>query len=370
MVIAVNIRSLPGNEAWNALVEETLLRLAARHPRMQLVFITDHLKVPVPDMRNVRYHRLPKPAHSPLAIAWWYNLRLPPLLRSFRADLVLQCTGITTQRTGIPQCLLLHDVHSLQQQGWLPKTYQRFMRKSLPGFLRTAALVLTTGQPSMNIAQQYLPVEAGKIKSWLPMPAPLKAPADAESREAVKNQYAGGYEYFVCQAAVHPRNRLLLLLKAFSLFKKRMKSGMRLVIITGPLPAKDAWVDSLRLYKYRSELQLVQDPAEAEHIVAAAYACIQLSPLPADIIRSQACWSAGVPVITTDEEPAHELMGNAALFIGTDDPAELAAQMMAVYRDENLYRQVAAAGRQSWQESIGANSDEQLYTFLRSLQKA
>jgi len=370
MVIAVNIRSLPGNEAWNALVEESLLRLAAHHPRMQLVFITDRLEVPVPDMRNVRYHQLPKPAHSPLAIAWWYNLRLPRLLRSLQATGVLQCTGITTPRTRIPQCLLLHDVHSIQQQGWLPKTYQRFISKSLPGFLRTASLVLATGQPSMNIAQQYLTGEAGKIKSWIPMPAPLTTLADAESREGVKNQYAGGYEYFVCRAAVHPRSRLLLLLKAFSLFKKRMKSGMRLVIITGPLPAKDAWVDSLRLYKFRSELQLVQDIAETDRILSAAYACIQLSPLPADIIGSQACWSAGVPVITTDEEPAHELMGNAALFAGTDDPAELAAQMMAVYRDENLYKQLAAEGRRSWQESIGAGSDEQLYTFLRSLQKA
>jgi hypothetical protein len=155
------------------------------------------------------------------------------------------------------------------------------------------------------------------------------------------------------------------------LFKKRMKSSMQLVVVTDQIPANDGWVESLRTYKYRNDLNLVQEPlpSRAAMIVAGAYACIQLSPLPAELIRIQVCWQAGVPVIAANEPVAHELMGEGSLFCDTDDPAQLAETMMQVYRDENMCKVLIEKGKSLWQQRSNANSDMSLYELMMALAK-
>ena len=56
-------------------------------------------------------------------------------------------------------------------------------------------------------------------------------PLDWKEREAVKEKYADGCEYFVFAGALHPRKNIVNLLKAFIRFKKKLRSNMKLVIV-------------------------------------------------------------------------------------------------------------------------------------------
>ena len=55
-------------------------------------------------------------------------------------------------------------------------------------------------------------------------------PIDFEKQAAVKEKFTEGKEYFIYIGAIHPRKNLLNLLKAFSIFKRRLKSSMKLVL--------------------------------------------------------------------------------------------------------------------------------------------
>jgi len=335
MVIAVNICSLPGQEAWHALMEATMLRLAERYPQVQIVFISNQAILPERSTRNVIYHAVRRRYSRSFALRWWYNFRLPPLLQSLKASVVLQCGGMASMSAPQPQCLLVSDSISPKRQGSLTENHKRLITKQLIGSFHKSPLVITAGETVSNSVIDQCPQATTNIKTWIPLPEVLPQGID---RDLLKQGYADGHEYFLCYAAIHPRSNLLLLLKAFSLFKKRMKSSMQLVVVTDQIPPNDEWVESLRTYKYRNDLNLVQEPlpSRAAMIVAGAYACIQLSPLPAELIRIQVCWQAGVPVIAANEPVAHELIEEGSLFCDTDDPAQLAETMMQVYRDENM----------------------------------
>ena len=368
MVIAVNICSLPGQEAWNVLMEATMLRLAERYPQLQIVFISDRPTLPEKCTRNVMVHTLQRRSQGLFALRWWYNFRLPPLLRSLKATMVLQCGGVASMSASLPQCLLFSDSLSPERSGWLSGKYKRLIHKRLPGFLNKSSLVLTPGVVTLNYVAGRMPNATGKLQSWIPLPEQLPPGID---RESLKEAYAGGNEYFVCQATIHPRSNLLLLLKAFSLFKKRMKSSMRLVVVTDQIPVNDEWVESLRTYKYRNDVNLVEVPlsAKAAMIVGGAYACIQLSPLPAELIRIQVCWQAGVPIIAANEPVSKELMGEGSLLCDIDDPIQLAETMMQLYKDETMCKILIEKGKSLWQQRSNANTDTTLYQLLTALPK-
>ena len=60
---------------------------------------------------------------------------------------------------------------------------------------------------------------------------------------------------------------------------------MQLVLVTDNIPAKNEFVDSLRLYKYRNEVKLLEGLNEKEvvSLTAAAWCAVNLSPLYSDI---------------------------------------------------------------------------------------
>ncbi len=369
MVIAANIRALPGDAGWSELVQETLLRIAVRHPRTQVLLISNSPELPVTDIRNVQVHGLPQRAGHALALKWWYHYRLPRLLRTAQASVLLQSAGLASHRTTLPQCILLPGLSFIRHPQWLPRAQAALYAKQLPDALRKAAALRVPAASQHVLPGLKLPVAADRLQVWQPLPPPLERVGE-EERETVKATYTAGCEYFVCRAAIHPRSHLLALLKAFSLFKKRMKSSMRLVILSDVLPEKDAWVESLRLYKYRTELHLLAglQKEEAERLLRSAYAGIQLSVLPAELIRAQSCWPAAVPLLAADDPVARDLLGSGAFYAAPEDPAALAAQLMHLYRDEQERKALVEQGNQQYAALLSSDPDEQLYQLLRSLQ--
>jgi glycosyltransferase involved in cell wall biosynthesis len=55
-------------------------------------------------------------------------------------------------------------------------------------------------------------------------------------------------------------------------------------------------------------------------------------------------WKAGVPVIAVDAGLLQEMAGGAALGVVAGDPASLAAQLMLIYKDEQLRRDLISKG--------------------------
>lgn len=137
---------------------------------------------------------------------------------------------------------------------------------------------------------------------------------------------------------------------------------MKIMLATNSIPAKNAFVESLRLYKYRNDVKLVEinDEKEIPFLVAASWCCISLSPWHSDIIFLQNALQCQVPVIAGNSSQAKELLDGAALYSNPDIIESIAEKMMLVYKDEALSNQLVSEGKRL----LAANNKTKLHEYL------
>lgn len=340
MVIAVNTRFLLGDtlEGYGYFIKEVFTRLAAAHPQHRFYFLFDR---PVHSSfqfgPNVTPIVATPPARHPLLWKWWYDVTVPRILKKIRADVFVSPDGFLSLTTGVPQCLVVHDLGFLHFSEGYQMSHLRFYKYYTPRFLKKAATIATVSQFSKrDIVQQYK-IPADKISVVYSAAKPLFKPLPPEAHAAVKEQYSEGHEYFVYTGAIHPRKNLINLLKAFSIFKKRQKSSLKL-LLAGRLAWKNnQFLELLKTYKYRNDVVLLNYLPEAElvRVVGAAYALVYPSffeGFGVPVLEAMAC---EVPVLTSAASPMQEIAGDAALYFDPHNVADMAEALMQVYKDED-----------------------------------
>jgi glycosyltransferase involved in cell wall biosynthesis len=292
-------------------------------------------------------------ADNPASRALWYDLRIPALLSGHKMDVFLGTAGYISLRSPVKQVLLLHDVLSGEQApnatGWPGSWY----RRRLPSMLEKAAHII---MPTQTQADRYLkthPTSRFTIVNACPL-TPMPFPSSDREKEQIKQQLTGDAEFFICREGWQNLEDAMELLIAFSAFKKRQLSGMKLVLMGTPPPEKD-WTEKLRTYRYRADVVLVPeetDPAEQQKYLSAAWSLIHL-PAATRTRYLQKALCMGIPVITWPHAILKELAGNAAMYC-SDGPGETLAQnLMRMYKDEKLRSELIKKGlekRADWKE--------------------
>lgn len=147
---------------------------------------------------------------------------------------------------------------------------------------------------------------------------------------------------------------------------------MQLIIASKTAPQDVAFIESLQLYKYRSEVKLLTniDDILLAEITAAAYACINLSVLHHDINYLLNAMRCEVPVIAGNLHIAIEMLGDAALFVSTGHPENIAEKLMLLYKDENKRNDLIKKGlHQSGKYSSPAAADALWQNILKTIQQ-
>jgi glycosyltransferase involved in cell wall biosynthesis len=124
------------------------------------------------------------------------------------------------------------------------------------------------------------------------------------------------------------------LLKAFSLFKKRQLSNMKLVL------SGVGAIEKLDSYKYRQDVCLYPERSGGQ--MEGAYAVIHLPHASDPGIALLNAWRAGVPVITSSAEGLAS--GEIVLRVGANDPASLADGLKSLYKDEAFRKELIGKG--------------------------
>ncbi len=367
MVIAINTRILSGDTAAAKLLLHYFNHIAVANPKHQFYFIANDDTLPASPSNNVKNIIIKQRSANPLLWKLWYNYKLPSALKKIKADVLVSADGICSLRTNVAQCVLVNDVEFLYHPEWFSKRYVSFIKTNMPVFLQKAKMVVTFSEAIKNEIISKFAIEENKITV-----APYDSnkryqPLAWEEREKIKENYAGGNEYFLFYGAIHSRNSLTNLLKAFSLFKKRQKSSMQLLLRTDNIPSKNEFVNSLRLYKYRDEIKLIEGLAEEEtiSIAASAWCAINLSPLYSDINFLQNALLLEVPVIAGNSPQAKELLANAALYANPFAVDAIAEQLMLVYKDENRRNELVQKGKELYP---GNNDDKRWQNIVSIIQ--
>jgi len=372
MKIAVNTRFLLKEylEGYGYFIYETFKRITAAHPEHEFIFIFDRPY----DQRfvfgsNAKAVVTGPPARHPLLWKLWYDIKVPALLRKYKADVFVSCDGFCSLGTKVPQCLMVHDLAFLHYPSLIPKSHLLYYKRYTPKMLAKAKAITTASAFSKNdIIDQYV-VSADKINVVYNAAKEIFEPLTDEEKQATKAKYTGRKEYFIYAGAIHPRKNLVNLLKAFSLFKKRQQSSMKLVL-TGRLAWKyDSFVKNLKTYKYRDDVVMTGYVGEEEikKLIGSAYAMVYPSLFEGFGVPVLEAMQSDVPVITSINSSMQEIAKEAALYADPESPADIAEKMMLLYKDEKLRSQLIEKGRVTGKQYSWEQSAEHLW---QSIEKA
>jgi glycosyltransferase involved in cell wall biosynthesis len=350
MRIAVNTRFLPTDNpgGYAYFLYECFSRITKSHPEHEFIFIFNRpYDKKFVFEKNVKTVVTGPAARHPLLLKFWYDVKVPAVLKKYRADVFVSCDGFCSLTTKVPQCLLVHDLSFLHYPSFFKKTIFLFYKHYTSQFLiRAKSIVTVSAFLKKEILSQYK-IDAGKIEIVPITVKDIFRPLNDMEREAVKNKLTNGKEYFINVGAIDPRKNLINLLKAFSVFKKKQKSNWMLVL-AGRLDGENKkFAESLQTYKYRDDVVLTGYPEEEElvKVIGSAYALVYPSlregfGLP--VLEAMRC---NIPVITSENSAMREIAEDAALYINPTDHNDIAEKMLLLYKDENLRRQLIQKGK-------------------------
>ena len=361
MVIAVNTRFLLKDqlEGVGSFTAEVFRCMARAYPQHQFYFLFDRpYSGEFIYSENVHPVVLPPPARHPVLWKYWFDIKVPILLRRIKADVFVSPDGFCSLATGVPQCLVVHDLGFLHEPGAYKKTHYQFYKYFTPRFLKKARAIATVSQFSKkDILHQY-PLNPGKISVVYNGVNEGFHPVPYEKQVETKEKYTKGREFFLYVGAIQPRKNLINLLKAFSIFKKRQRSEMKLVL-AGRLAWKNgAFLQLLQTYKYREDVLLTHhlEQRELERLMAAAYALVYPSLFEGFGVPVLEGMKSGVPVLTSADSSMQEIAEDAALYFDPTDHADMAEKLMLIYKDESrrgllIEKGKEVAARYSWQRT-------------------
>ena len=350
MTIAVNARYLLPDylEGYGYFLSETLQRITQSNPSHEFLFIFDRPY----DERflfspNVKAVVAGPPARHPLLWKFWYDVKVPSILKKYKADVFFSADGFCSLHTTVPQAIVVHDLAFLHDRSFMKTSHFLFYRKYSEKFMKKAARIATvSAHTRKDILAQYPSIPQDKIDIIYSASKTSFSPLTPDEKMLVKERYTNGQEYFIYAGAIHPRKNLLNLLKAFSIFKKRQKSSMKLVL-AGRLAWKyDSFLKDLQHYKFREDVVLTGYIPEEElvKLMASAYALVYTSfheGFGVPVLEAMRC---GVPVLTSVDSAMQEIAGDAALYADPKDHQSIAEGMMRLYKDETLAQQFGRKG--------------------------
>ncbi len=373
MKIAVNTRFLLSDylEGYGYFIYESFKNITEQHPEHEFIFIFDR---PYDERFIFSSNIIPvvagPPARHPLLWKYWYDVRIPAILKKYKADVFVSADGFCSLTSKLPQCIVVHDLAFLHYPQHIKKSHLFFYKKYTPRFLNKAASIATvSGFTKKDIIKHYK-IPEKKIDIVYSASKKDFHPASEEIQKSIRQKFTDGKEFFLYVGAIHPRKNLINLLKAFSIFKKRLKSEMKLVL-AGRLAWKyDSFVENLKTYKYRDDVVLLgyQDEKELVNIIGSAYLLVYPSLFEGFGVPVLEAMRCNVPVLTSANSAMQEIAEEAALYADANNHEDIGDKMMRIYKDENLRKELIEKGKTIVQQYSWKKTAELLWqTILKAV---
>ena len=118
MIVAVNIKNtwLEEGDTADNFIFETFSRIIKHHPEHTFVLISDGKNEELfNELKNVI--QVIKKPFKKSATQWYirFNIKIPSILKKYKADVFVSYGSIASFRTKIPQCIVVPDLSFLHQ---------------------------------------------------------------------------------------------------------------------------------------------------------------------------------------------------------------------------------------------------------------
>ena len=283
-------------------------------------------------------------AKSSLALGWFYNIKLPSILKSLNASLVINMNAIIHSAIKIPQVILINSASYLLEKSACNNSIELFANRCFINNQKSKATFIISSQFQESKINTPLKREHcntihfsikkdHKIFNW-------------PEKLMIKAKETGNTEFFLAILENDDINFFLILMKAFSKFKKWQKSSMQFLILKKEGMFSDEINEKLSTYKFKNDVKLIEVSHERQNeIIAASYAYIYAPGYSSGILETLYAMNNEVPIISFEHEETNEYCGDAALYIPEFNAETLGEAMLLIYKNENIKTQKSKAGK-------------------------
>ena len=349
MKIAVNTRLLLKNrlEGIGQFSRETLSRITKAHSEHQFYFLFDReYDESFVFSDNVTPLVAHPQARHPYLWYLFFEWGIPLKLKKIKPDLFLSTDGWIPTRLDIPVVNVIHDLNFLHHPEFVPPVVRRYYDRYFPKFARNATRVATVSQFSCDDIRESYQIPADRIDVVYNGANPAYKPYTEEEKNAVKQQYTDGCDYFLFVGLIHKRKNLDNIFKAFDTFKDRSQSPMKLAVVGD----KKWWAGEIEntylAMRHREDVVMLgrQQIDVLSALTASATALVYASLFEGFGQPIVDAFNAHTTVITSDISSMPEIAGDAALLVNPYHADEIADAMYQLYNNPELRKQLIDKG--------------------------
>jgi glycosyltransferase involved in cell wall biosynthesis len=364
MKIAVNTRLLIKDKldgiGWFSF--ETLNRICNNHPEVTFYFIFDR---PFSDefifSDNITPIVLGPPTRHPLLWYYWFEYRIPGLLKKLKPDLFLSTDGYLPLKSPFKSLAVIHDLNFVHYPEDLPFTsrfyYTRFFRK----FAHKADRLATVSEYSKQDMVKCYGINPDKIDVVYNGYNLVYQPLKQEEKEEVKKKISNTSDYFVFIGSLQPRKNVANMLRAFDLMRSKMNKKMKLIIIGQKFFKTKDIERTLSDMTFKDDVYFFGHlpPHKIREILASAIALILVSKFEGFGIPVIEALKCDTPVIVSNVTSLPEVAGDAGLYADPFSVDSICEAMIQMAENEDLRNELIQNGRKvcerfSWDKTAEA----------------
>lgn len=328
-------------------IYELLQKFIPQHQEHHFLLLLDDTFQPINfTSKNIIQQKIKQKSNKAISIQYWYDVSLPLIVKKYKADVVLHFNNRCSLTLKTPQFIVMYNTTFVEYPQLLSSSEKLFFKFLQKKILEKANTIITLSEHSKQVLQKLYILANNKTFAIPYGVSENNKKLSYKEQENIKQQYTNGCAYFIFNGTTQAANNILTLLKAFSIFKKRLQSNMKLLLLIEPTKYDDAIKEKLKTYKYREDIVWLDnvDQPQQQAIISSAYALILTSykeEYSATIINAM---QNGIPVAYNNTNFFYEIVKEAALSFDTVDENDIAQQMMLLYKDENLRSRLIEKG--------------------------
>jgi glycosyltransferase involved in cell wall biosynthesis len=301
----------------------------------EFVFLTDQFSKNIVDNTSAASILTIKSTPGKLGWRIWYDWQIPRVVKKNNIDLFISCCAASSSLK-IPQCFFRLDIEEKDRSKKTKNYFSFYTSRKKITTAKAEAIYVFSDHSKKNMVVQEKANER-KIQVVYPAADENYKPLLWTEKESVKTKFAGGKEYFAVTGIERTEN-IITVLKAFSQFKKRQQSNMQLLIMGEKLSHNFQLTEKLESFKYRTDVYLhdMDNDKDICDIISASYALISYCHENDPAVTILNAFMADVPVISSRSNSLVELFKDAILYSDLSNYDLLSADMITVYKDENI----------------------------------
>jgi len=310
------------------------------------------------------------PTRHPFLWYFWFEHRIPKILKKLQADIFLSPDGYLSLNRDIKSIAVIHDINFAHQPKDLPFFTSKYLNYYFPKFAKKANRIATVSEYSkQDIAKTY-DINPDLIDVVYNGSNSIYKPISEIDKKNIKNQYTYGCNYFIFVGNLSPRKNLPRLFLAFDKFKKQTNSDFKLIIVGNKM------FKNSELYNIHSNMEFGNDiiftgrlsPENLHKVLASAFAMTFVPYFEGFGIPIIEAMNCDVPVITSNTTSMPEVAGDACIIIDPFSVDSITEGIVKIYNNNELRNNLIEKSKKQRQKFSWAKTSEKLWeTIEKSL---